>query len=114
LNREPALLPIVTILAREHNRLAKVLATKYPHWSDDQLFMEARAINTAEMQAVVVNEVLPAILGFEGVERMGLTLGDVDDNYHKLCKDDSTGPADNAGILLLELLYLTMVRPIMQ
>ena len=114
LNKQPALLPIITLLGREHDRLATILAHIYPDWTDDQLFFESRAILTAEWQTIITNEVFPAILGPYWSEHMGLTLDDVDDNYHRLCKDDSTGPADNAGILILELLYLTTVRPIMQ
>jgi len=52
-----------TIFLREHNRLASELAQLNPHWSDEELFLEARQILMAEMQVIVYKEFLPALLG---------------------------------------------------
>uniref|UniRef100_A0AAF5PWT0 peroxidase n=3 Tax=Wuchereria bancrofti TaxID=6293 RepID=A0AAF5PWT0_WUCBA len=51
------------ILTREHNRLVNVLRKLNPHWNGDRLFMEARKIVGAEVQAITYREFLPAILG---------------------------------------------------
>lgn len=52
-----------TLMVREHNRLAGVLAGMHPTWDDEQLYQEARKLNVAEIQIVTYNEFLPALMG---------------------------------------------------
>lgn len=63
-----------TLLAREHNRLAKALAIINPHWDDEILFQEARRIVIAEIQHITYNEFLPILLGKDVMEKFGLLL----------------------------------------
>ncbi|CAG9540359.1 unnamed protein product [Cercopithifilaria johnstoni] len=51
------------ILTREHNRLVRELQKLNRHWNGDRLFMEARKIVGAEVQAITYREFLPIILG---------------------------------------------------
>lgn len=51
-----------TIWVREHNRVAKALATVNPTWNDTILFEEARRIVIAEMQHITFNKFIPALL----------------------------------------------------
>ncbi|XP_075148301.1 peroxidase-like [Haematobia irritans] len=52
-----------TLLVREHNRLANILAKMNPHYSDEKLFQEARKINIAQYQRITYYEMLPLLLG---------------------------------------------------
>ncbi len=62
-NENAALLAMHTLWVREHNFWAGELATKDPDLSDEQLYQQAKAIVTAELQAITYNEFLPALLG---------------------------------------------------
>lgn len=52
-----------TILLKEHNRIATILADKSPSWSDTTIFLEARRAVIAEIQHITYHEFLPIILG---------------------------------------------------
>lgn len=63
-----------TMMARNHNLMAKGLAEVNPHWDDEILFQESRRINIAYIQHITFNEFLPILLGKEVMEKFGLVL----------------------------------------
>lgn len=66
-NQNTQLTCLHVVLLREHNRLAKELKTVNPHWNDEELFQEARAILIAQYQHIIYKEWLPIVLGREYV-----------------------------------------------
>ncbi len=52
-----------TLFVREHNRFAQALSQQHPDWTDEQVFQRARQLNVAQLQHIVFEEYLPAILG---------------------------------------------------
>ncbi|RWS06651.1 Peroxidasin-like protein, partial [Dinothrombium tinctorium] len=63
-----------TLWLREHNRIARKLSKLNPNYNDEELFQEARRIVIGELQHVVYNELLPAILSESVVDSFGLRL----------------------------------------
>lgn len=68
-NENPGLISIHTLFVREHNRLATALAAANPRLDDDQLYQKTRRIVIAELQWIVYNEYLPALLGSNAMPR---------------------------------------------
>ncbi|MEO0933594.1 MAG: peroxidase family protein, partial [Cyanobacteria bacterium J06641_2] len=62
-NENTVLTSIHTLFVQEHNRIADELIEAHPEWTDEQLFQRARQINTAQLQSIIYNEYLPALLG---------------------------------------------------
>lgn len=51
------------LFLREHNRLARAYKKSNPHWSDEDIFQKARAINIAQYQQIVYYEYSPVMVG---------------------------------------------------
>ncbi|MDX1695546.1 MAG: peroxidase family protein [Ketobacteraceae bacterium] len=51
-----------TLFVLEHNKIADMLKSNYPDWTDEQLFQTARLINAAEMAKIHTVDWTPAIL----------------------------------------------------
>lgn len=62
-NENPMLMTMHTIFVREHNIIATELVEAFPEFDDEELFLNARRINNAQLQKIVYEEWLPAILG---------------------------------------------------
>jgi hypothetical protein len=62
-NEQVALTTMHTTWMREHNRIATLLATDFPTFTDEQIYQAARAIVGAEIQRITYNEFLPLLLG---------------------------------------------------
>ena len=54
---------ISTIFAREHNRLCRLLAAKYPGWDDGQLFAIARNLNIVMLLRIIIEEYINHLSG---------------------------------------------------
>lgn len=67
-NEQYSLTVMHTLWVREHNRLARNLRRINPHWSDERLFQEARAIVGAAIQKITYYDYLPRILGIRGFQ----------------------------------------------
>ena len=67
-NENPVLTSLHTIFVREHNRVCNLLVAALsnqnkPLQSDEWLFQQARRVVMAQLQNIVYNEFLPAVLG---------------------------------------------------
>ncbi|XP_013777552.2 uncharacterized protein LOC106462198, partial [Limulus polyphemus] len=71
-NENAGLMVMHTIWVREHNRIANSLSALNLHWDDDQVYEEARRIVIAELQHITYNELLPALLGQELIDKYDL------------------------------------------
>ncbi|XP_076288215.1 peroxidase homolog isoform X2 [Lasioglossum baleicum] len=89
-NEQLVLTCMHTLMAREHNRIAKSLNQINPHWDDEILFQESRRIVIAQIQHITYNEFLPILLGKDVMGKFGLLLekNDYWDGY-----DDSVNPS---------------------
>ena len=62
-NENLALTSLQTLFMREHNRVAKELASRYPEASDEELYQGARKVVGAQIQKITFDEFLPSLLG---------------------------------------------------
>ncbi|HYU31728.1 MAG TPA: peroxidase family protein [Thermoanaerobaculia bacterium] len=62
-NEQVGLTAMHTVFLREHNFWADRIREDHPEPSDEQVYLQARAIVGAEIQAVTYNEFLPVLLG---------------------------------------------------
>ena len=62
-NEQVGLISMHTVFLREHNFWADRIRQDHPELSGDQVYLQARAIVGAEIQAVSYNEFLPVLLG---------------------------------------------------
>ena len=67
-NEQVVLTVMHTIFLREHNRIARQLATLNPQWDDERIYQEARKIVGAIAQVITYQEYLPEILGRENLD----------------------------------------------
>ncbi|XP_061704372.1 peroxidase-like [Cydia pomonella] len=63
INQTPTLAMMHTIMLREHNRIADILGSLNPMWSDEKIYQEARRIVIAELQHITYQEWLPLNFG---------------------------------------------------
>jgi len=63
----PSLTALQTLFVREHNYQVDLLHQEHPNWTGDQLFDQARAIVTAEIQNITYTEFLPHLLGTDAI-----------------------------------------------
>jgi len=59
----PDLTSLQTLFVREHNYQVDQLSKAHPNWSAEQLYQQAKAIVTAEMDNITYSEFLPHLLG---------------------------------------------------
>ncbi|EFA11571.1 peroxidase [Tribolium castaneum] len=61
-NQNTQLTIMHTMLVREHNRIADILASLHPEWDDETVYQETRSIVVAEYLHITYNHFLPNIL----------------------------------------------------
>ena len=66
-----------TLWMREHNRIVDKLTELNPTWDAERLFQTARKIVGAEMQHIIYDEWLPAVVGRDTMKKHGLAVNKV-------------------------------------
>lgn len=112
MNKHNELLQLALLFYKEHNRLATILGKKFPYWSDDQIFHEAKAIVIGELQTIVLKELTLGLLGPSLVNRFHLSLDKVDKLVQELSATDKIGPSSVVAKNVLKAIWLTMMRPL--
>lgn len=74
-NQNTPLMAMHTIMVREHNRIADILASLNPIWNDEIVFQETRRVIIAMLQHITYNEYLPILLGPRVAGQMGIISG---------------------------------------
>ncbi|KAJ3627107.1 hypothetical protein MTP99_014513 [Tenebrio molitor] len=90
-NQMISLVTLHTIFLREHNRLANELSKLNPHWTDEEVFLEARQIVVAELQVITYKEFLPIVIGNAAMEQFDLSLSSGTEYSHDY--DESIEPS---------------------
>ena len=60
-NEHAALTATHILMIREHNRIADLLQTQHPDWTDEDIYQAARKYVTALIQKVTYDEYLPSM-----------------------------------------------------
>ena len=63
----PDLTALQTLFVREHNYQVDLLHSEHPTWTGEQLYQQAKAIVTAEIEHITYSEFLPHLLGPHGL-----------------------------------------------
>jgi len=63
------------LFTREHNRLAASLAQQHHDWSDEKLYQEARRLNIAQYQNIVLYQYFPSEFGQYFANQVGPYMG---------------------------------------
>ena len=69
---QPGLTSMHTLFLNEHNRIAKTLKVLNSSLDDEELYQQSRYVVIAEVQNIVYNEFLPAVLGPEWMADLAL------------------------------------------
>lgn len=64
-NENTILIGFHTLFVWEHNRIAKKIQQRKPHWSNDKVFEKARKKNVWQYQRIIYEEWLPLLLGLK-------------------------------------------------
>lgn len=79
-NEQNGLTAMHTLFVREHNRIARRIASRNRRLSDEQIYLRARKRVVSILQAITYNEYLPALLGPHGLDRYRGYRADVNPN----------------------------------
>lgn len=107
-NENLGLAIVHTLFLREHNRIARSLASINPQWNDEELFEETRKIVAAEIQHITYKEWLPFVLGEEMLSQADLRLT-IDGYYSKY--DMTVDPTVDNAVANAVLQYLFTNMP---
>ncbi len=70
-DENPDLTALQILFVREHNYQVDLLHQQLPNWTGNQLYDNARAIVTAEIEHITYDEFLPHLLGADAAYRVG-------------------------------------------
>ena len=97
----PALASMHTLFMREHNRIAQLIQSKFPTWSDEKVFQHTRRIVIAEYSNIVFGEFLPLILGTAAIFPNGALLTQYNPNIDPSIANEFSVAAFRFGHTLL-------------